>query len=131
MRQTKSWIEHMRQIIEDVTDPKERIRLENKVDIFDVPRTVTKSILTHLNSEQKTSLQEFSQWLNTIEELTEESLKNSMIKIRNNTGISANKLFQAIYLVLIGRSKGPRLGPFLTLMDLKWIRNRFSLFNKK
>ena len=120
----------MREVIETSSNPEEKSHLESKVDIFDVPKTVKKSILTHLNSDQKSSLQEFSQWLNTTNEITEENLKNSMINIRNNTGISAKELFQAIYLVLIGRSKGPRLGPFLTLMDLKWIRTRFSVFSK-
>jgi lysyl-tRNA synthetase class I len=36
-------------------------------------------------------------------------------------------MFQAIYLILIGSKAGPRLGPFMTLLDLDWLRERFNL----
>jgi lysyl-tRNA synthetase class I len=81
-----------------------------------------------LDSSQRLSLTKFSRWLNSVEELTEENLKNAMIQIQNEMQINAKSLFQAIYLVLIGRQVGPRLGPFMTLLDLKWIRMRFASF---
>ncbi len=130
LRQTANWLEHIRNMIKETQDPQEKIRLESKVDIFDVPKKVTKSIINTFNEEQALSLKEFSLWLNSIDELTEENLKNSMIEIRKKTGINAKNLFQAIYMILIGRTVGPRLGPFMTLMDLKWIRGRFSIFGK-
>jgi len=130
LQQTGNWLEHIKTLIEETDDPQEKTRLESKVDIFDVPKTVSKTIIDTLNEEQVLSLNEFSLWLNSVDEITEKSLKNSMIQIRDKTGINAKNLFQAIYKVLIGRSVGPRLGPFMTLMDLKWIRNRFSVFSK-
>jgi lysyl-tRNA synthetase len=130
LRQTQNWISYMKEMIEDASDPEEKIRLESKVDLFYVPKSVTKSILNQLKLDQKRSLHEFSLWLNKIKGLTEDNLKQSMIDIRNRTNINAKELFQAIYLVLIGRAKGPRLGPFLTLMDLEWVRERFSVFSE-
>jgi lysyl-tRNA synthetase class I len=131
MRQTRNWITHMKELIENTSDPDEKSRLESKVDLFIVPKTITKSIFNQLNGKQKESLHAFSLWLNNIEEITEDNLKHSMIKIRKDLGINAKELFQAIYLVLIGRSKGPRLGPFLSLMDLEWVKNRFLIFTEK
>ena len=130
LRQTRNWLTYIKSMIAETQDPEEQSRLEGKVDIFDVPKRVTPAIFEQLDSTQRLSLAKFSNWVNFIEELTEENLKNAMIEIRTETGINAKSLFQAIYLVLIGRQVGPRLGPFMTLMDLHWIRKRFSAFEK-
>jgi lysyl-tRNA synthetase class I len=131
LQQTANWLDHIKNMIKEAQDPEEKTRLESKVDIFDVPKTVTKSITNTFDEVQLLSLKEFSLWLNSVDELTEENLKTAMIDIRKKTEIDAKKLFQAIYLVLIGRPVGPRLGPFMSLMDLKWICERFSGFSKK
>ncbi len=131
LQQTANWLNHIKTLIEETEDPQEKIRLESKVDLFDVPKTVSKATIDTFDEKQMLSLKEFSSWLYQINEFTEEDLKNSMIEIRNKTGIDAKNLFQAIYMVLIGRPVGPRLGPFMSLMDLKWIRNRFSVFGEK
>ncbi|TFG17048.1 MAG: lysine--tRNA ligase, partial [Promethearchaeota archaeon] len=131
LQQTENWLNHIKTLIEETEDAQEKIRIESKVDLFDVPKTVSKATIGSFDEKQLLSLKEFSSWLNQIDEFTEENLKNSMIQIRDKTRIDAKNLFQAIYMVLIGRSVGPRLGPFMTLMDLKWIRKRFSVFGKK
>lgn len=131
LRQTANWLKHIKSMIAEAKNDQEKEQLENKVDLFNVSRTITKTIINELDEIQKTSLQEFSRWLYSVEDLTEENLKNSMTKIREKTGIDAKQLFQAIYLVLIGRPVGPRLGPFMTLMDLEWIQKRFSVFSNK
>ncbi len=128
LRQTANWLKHIKNLIEYAPSQEEKDRLSSKVDIFDVPKTVTRDIINQLELDQKDSLKVFYTWVNSIDELTENNLKDSMIKIREKTGIDAKRLFQAIYLVLIGRLVGPRLGPFMSMMDLQWIQDRFSVF---
>ena len=131
LQQTSRWLDYIKTLIEKTEDPTEKVRLESKVDLFEVPKILTPEILKLIDSEQRRSLKVFSEWLLSVEEVNEETLKVSMIQIRESTGISVQKLFQVIYLILIGRTTGPRLGPFMSLMDLNWIRHRFSIFRNE
>ncbi|MBN2154915.1 MAG: lysine--tRNA ligase [Candidatus Lokiarchaeota archaeon] len=128
LRQTSNWLNYIKSMIEEEEDPNEKKRLESKVDLFEIPKSVPQWVVQELSDIQKTSLGLFSDWLHSIQEITEENLKNTMIGIRDKTGINAKSLFEAIYLVLIGRQVGPRLGPFIILMDLQWVQDRFKRF---
>ncbi len=47
------------------------------------------------------------------EKLEEKSLGELIYTISNNTGLSPKDFFRTMYLVLIGKDKGPRLAPFI------------------
>jgi lysyl-tRNA synthetase class I len=36
-------------------------------------------------------------------------------------------MFEAIYMVILGKKFGPRLGPFLLLLDREWLLERLTL----
>ncbi|MCP4763430.1 MAG: hypothetical protein GY870_16780, partial [archaeon] len=123
---TVNWLTHLKKMISNEKDGKKQKSLRNKADFFTVPDSITDEIKIQLNENQKESLKLLSKFLENTEMLTEENLKNEMMIIQKNSDIKAKELFQAIYLILIGTKKGPRLGPFMTLLDLKWLKKRFS-----
>ena len=49
-----------------------------------------------------------------------------MIQIREDVQISASKLFEAFYLILMGKKRGPRLGPIMEMLDINWVISRFE-----
>jgi lysyl-tRNA synthetase class 1 len=52
-------------------------------------------------------------------------LHNYVYETAKEVGIKASELFKAIYLVLLGRKSGPRVGNFLTALDKSFVIKRF------
>lgn len=46
---------------------------------------------------------------------------------KDNSGLSTNELFAAVYRVLIGKQSGPRAGWFLSILPRDWLIERLSL----
>jgi lysyl-tRNA synthetase class 1 len=124
--QTLNWLNYLKGMIQEEKDGKITKNLMRKANFFSVSESITEEIMNQLDENQKESVKKMSDFLNSTDSLTEENLKNEMVKIQEIQEIKAKSLFQAIYLILIGVKKGPRLGPFLTLLDINWLRNRFS-----
>ncbi|MFX1554095.1 MAG: lysine--tRNA ligase, partial [Promethearchaeota archaeon] len=62
------------------------------------------------------------------ETLDADSIQNKIFSIaKNDLDISPRKLFEAIYQIILGKKSGPRLGPFLTLLDKNWLLERFNI----
>ena len=55
-----------------------------------------------------------------------DKIREIMMQIRTDLGISASKLFQAFYLILLGKKKGPRIGPLMEMLNKKWVENRLK-----
>jgi lysyl-tRNA synthetase class I len=125
--QTKNWLVELKHMIDDEKDPKEKKNLMMKADFFSVPETITNDVKVQLDEKQKLALQKLAVFLNSIQEITDDNLKDVMMKIQKEIDIKPMAMFQAIYLILIGSKAGPRLGPFMTLLDLDWLRERFNL----
>lgn len=124
--QTLNWLNYLKGLIQEEKDGKIKKGLLNKANFFSISESITEEIRNQLDVNQKSSLKVMADFLNSTDSLTEENLKNKMIKIQEIKKIKAKSLFQAIYLILLGVKKGPRLGPFLTLLDIDWLRKRFS-----
>ena len=45
---------------------------------------------------------------------------------KNELDIAPRKMFEAIYLVILGNKSGPRLGPFISMLDKDWLLNRLN-----
>jgi lysyl-tRNA synthetase class 1 len=52
-------------------------------------------------------------------------LHNHIYEVGKKVGLSAPELFEAIYLVLLGRSSGPRAGSFISVLDKDFVVSRF------
>ncbi|MCJ7719921.1 MAG: hypothetical protein MUO36_00420 [Candidatus Hadarchaeum sp.] len=53
-------------------------------------------------------------------------LHNRVYEIAQNVGTEPQELFKAVYLVLIGREFGPRVGNFILAIDKEFVINRFK-----
>jgi len=40
--------------------------------------------------------------------------------------IPPRKMFEALYLLLLGLKSGPRLGPFILMLDKPWLLERLN-----
>jgi len=86
---------------------------------------VPKNITEQLSEEQKQSLQELSQVIQ--KDQTEKKIWEQMKLIAEKNGIKPIDIFQAAYLVLLGKTKGPRLIPFIQVLDRNFVVKRFKL----
>ena len=124
--QTVEWLNHLKEMIKNEKDGKVQKKLRMKASFFEVPDTITDELKNKLDETQKKGMNKLADWLKSIDKLTEQNLKEQMLKIQTELDIKAKVLFQAIYLILINAKKGPRLGNLMELLDLEWLRERFS-----
>lgn len=128
LKQVKNWLDYLKKMIDDEKDSKTQKILRSKADFFEIPDKITDKIKNQLDETQKKFLHIIKDWLNTIDEVTEENLKEIMITSKDKLNAQTNKLFQAMYLILIGANQGPRLGSFMSLLEMEWLKNRFNEF---
>ena len=121
-----NWITQIKLTIENERDPGIKKKLGGKIVLFSILLTLTDEIRDKLSDIQKTALKSFLKEIENIEELSNENIRDIMIKIREKLQISANKIFQAFYLVLMGKNKGPRLGSIMEMLNKQWIENRLQ-----
>ena len=84
---------------------------------FQLNETVPEGTKESLSDSQKTALRQLAEVLKSAD-LDEEKLSNEIYEIIKNSGIKPKDFFQAAYLTLLGKEKGPRLASFvLSLKD--------------
>lgn len=60
-------------------------------------------------------------------EWNEESIKNAMMRFTSTLSKSdSQRLFKALYLILFGRVSGPRIAPYLAMLNKNWVLNRLK-----
>jgi lysyl-tRNA synthetase class 1 len=74
-----------------------------------------------LSDEQKEALFRLSNGLDR----DADGLHDEIYEISNDIGIKPEKIFEAIYVSLLGRRSGPRAGLFLASLDREFLRERF------
>ncbi len=94
-----------------------------RIQILDhVPPEIKKS----LSDEQKTALKAISRLLLS-KKFTEEELEQELYRIaKEESGLGSRAFFKTIYLVLLGKEQGPRLAPFLLLLEREWLISRLE-----
>jgi lysyl-tRNA synthetase class 1 len=58
--------------------------------------------------------------------LKESELQNEIFEVARAQGLEVGKAFGAIYKILLGSEKGPRLAPLLAALDRDWLLNRLK-----
>ena len=88
-----------------------------------------KNILKNkLNPDQIKGFNLLRKFLLENEEIEAESIQNKIFTIaKKDLKISPKKMFEGIYQILIGKKFGPRLGPFISLLDKDWLLDRLDL----
>ncbi|MEM7821553.1 MAG: lysine--tRNA ligase [Candidatus Aenigmatarchaeota archaeon] len=81
--------------------------------------------LNELSVEQKNSLFELSRFLEKEREETE--IWDKIREISENLKIDVGKIFEAAYIVLLGKKFGPRLIPLIQTLERDFVIKRFRL----
>ncbi|MFW9938506.1 MAG: hypothetical protein ACFFD5_12720, partial [Candidatus Thorarchaeota archaeon] len=132
LERTINWVKEVEKIIENEPDEKNKRAILNKVSIFSIPEALDKNIDAILTENQRKGILSLRRYLLENKNPSEEEIQNEIFKIaKKELNISPKKLFEAIYEVILGKKFGPRLGPFLTLLDKEWVLNRLNINNQK
>ncbi|MFX1449756.1 MAG: lysine--tRNA ligase, partial [Promethearchaeota archaeon] len=92
---------------------------------FDFSEKKLLELKNKFTDDQKSVLKEVAELLQKDIDWDEQELQNKLFTIGKSLD-NPKKFFETIYLTLIGRKSGPRLGPFLLLLDRKWIIDRIN-----
>ncbi|MEM1569413.1 MAG: lysine--tRNA ligase [Candidatus Bathyarchaeia archaeon] len=79
-----------------------------------------------LSSRDKDLLKNLMELFKPIE-WNEESIKKTMMRFTSTVSKSESQmLFKALYTVFFGRTSGPRIAPYLAMLDKNWVLNRLK-----
>ncbi len=81
-------------------------------------------IKRNLNKKQITALEKIADELD--KEWKPEELHKRIYEISREINLEPPRLFDAIYLVLIGKKKGPKAASFILTLDKDFVRDRFK-----
>ena len=121
-----NWIQEIKSMIAEETDPENLKNLKMKADIFEIPEHVSDEIKKELDDSQRESFRLFLEKMDSVDALTDETIKEIMMDIQQQVGIKVQKIFAGFYLILLGSKQGPRLGPLLSMLDKQWITDRLN-----
>jgi len=125
--QTKNWLEEVNKIIENEKNPKIKKEIIKKVEIFTIPNEIDSNLIKNMNEKQIKGVKLLKDYLEVNNELDPDSIQNKIFDIaKKEVDIPPRKLFELIYQIILGKKSGPRLGPFLSMLDKDWLLERFN-----
>ncbi len=128
LKQTENWLEEVKKIIESEKNPKIKQSIIRKNGIFTIPDKIDKNILDKLVEIQIKGISSFRNYLIMNKKWDAESITTKVKSIATkDLNISPRKLFEAIYLIILGRKSGPKLGTFITMLDKEWFLDRLNI----
>jgi lysyl-tRNA synthetase class 1 len=83
------------------------------------------SIKEEISDEMKIALEELSKYIEI--ENDGEKIQAEIFSIAKKYDIKPSDFFKTIYNLFLGKNEGPRLGPFLAILDKKFVINRLKL----
>lgn len=127
LKRTENWINQIKDSIDKMTDPKVKRNILNKIDIFTIPETIDKDIIKNLSANQLKGLKIFKKYMLDYNNFDANSIQNKIFSIaKNELNFAPKKMFEAFYLILLGNKSGPRLGPFILMIDKDWLFKRLN-----
>lgn len=90
---------------------------------FKIMKTMPDGISQRLNQKQKHGLKILSEDLSS-REFTSIELHNHVYAVAERSGQKSTELFKAIYLVMLDRESGPRVGNFISALDRDFVVSR-------
>ncbi|MCF2136036.1 MAG: lysine--tRNA ligase [Candidatus Thorarchaeota archaeon] len=94
-------------------------------DRVSIPPTVPPEIRQTLTDKDKDFLKGLLERLEQTE-LSDEEIQTIVFETAKGVGLKDKRAFIVLYRILISRKSGPRLGPFLNLLGLDWVRKRIA-----
>jgi lysyl-tRNA synthetase class 1 len=128
LKRTNNWLEEVKKIVQKEKDQKTKKEIINKYEIFVIPEKIDENLLEFMSQEQIKGIRLLRSYLTDLDHLDSDSLQNKIFNIaKNDLKIQPRKLFEAIYQIVLGKKSGPRLGPFLSLIDKEWLLERLDI----
>jgi lysyl-tRNA synthetase class 1 len=93
---------------------------------FSVQEKVKPECIAQLTGEQKTTLAKLAEHFLEIE-WTPENIHNGIYAVSQKLSVNPKSTFQAIYLLILGQPRGPRIGYFLSSLDRNFVIDRLTL----
>lgn len=90
---------------------------------FEVQETLP-PVVESLTPEQRAGLLRLASGIN--DDLTASGLHDLVYEASEAAGISGSKMFQAIYMAILGKKSGPRAGYFMASLDRAFLLNRLT-----
>ncbi len=127
LKRTENWINEIKTSIASSEDQKMIKNVLNKIEIFTIPETIDKKLINNLSDDQINGLKKFRDYLADNNYLDADSIQNKIFTIaKKELEIPPRKIFEALYLLLLGLKSGPRLGPFILMLDKPWLMERLN-----
>lgn len=128
LQRTKRWVDEIKTMIEAENDSKIKKNIMQKISLFDIPDKRDTNMLNKLDQRQKDGIKMLREFLYENENVSADLIQNKIFTIaKEELNIAPRKFFEAIYQVILGKKFGPRLGSFLTLLDIKWLLERLNI----
>ncbi|NOZ77520.1 MAG: lysine--tRNA ligase [Euryarchaeota archaeon] len=80
-------------------------------------------VRSRLSDEQKSLLEELAGFV-AGGQRTGDDIQGFIFDAANRRGLKLAKAFQAVYLATVGKTRGPKAGPFLASLDRDWLVER-------
>jgi lysyl-tRNA synthetase class 1 len=127
LKRTENWINEVKKIVGSIKDDKIKRNILSKIDIFTIPETLDNDLIKNLSEDQLGGLMLFRSYFVQNNDLDADSIQNKIFSIaKEELEIPPRKMFEAFYLILLGKKFGPRLGPFLLMIDKTWFLKRLN-----
>ncbi len=81
----------------------------------------------NLKSDEKTYINNLKEKM-TLIDWNPESIHDSFYELQESTNVPAKEYFRIMYLILLGKERGPRLGFFLATIDKNFVIKRLSSY---
>ncbi|NVM43599.1 MAG: lysine--tRNA ligase [Candidatus Lokiarchaeota archaeon] len=132
LERTEKWIDEVKYEISRITDQKIKRNILNKIDIFTITDTISMDLIQTLSDKQLEGFILFKNFLLENDNLDADSIQNTIFTIaKEELDIPPRKMFEALYLMLLDNKSGPRLGPFILMLDKDWLLNRLDQLEDK
>jgi len=127
LKRTENWITEIKSHITSLEDQKAIRNILNKIEIFTIPETIDRKLINNLSDNQINGLKKFREFLAENDKINADSIQNKIFTIaKKELEIQPRKMFEALYFLLLGSKSGPRLGPFILMLDKPWLMDRLN-----
>lgn len=128
LNRVKNWIDEVKIIIENEKDENIKRNIMEKVTIFTIPENIDENVIDKLNERQIKGINLIREFIAENNNLNSELIQNKIFTIaKDELQISPQKMFEALYQIILGKEFGPRLGSFLLLLDKNWLLTRLNI----
>ncbi|MBY8988372.1 MAG: lysine--tRNA ligase, partial [Candidatus Lokiarchaeota archaeon] len=132
LKRTENWLNEINNEISRITDSKIKRNILNKIDIFTITETIPMDLIKTLSDKQLKGLIMFKNFFMEYDNLDADSIQNKIFTIaKEELDIPPRKMFEAFYLLLLDNKSGPRLGPFILMLDKDWLLKRLNQLEDK